>query len=44
MKTMDSHLNLETNVMMNREMQRAGGHIYKRFRIFKRMITPSPES
>lgn len=38
MKTLDSHLNLETNVMMNREMVRANGHIYKRFRIFKRMI------
>jgi hypothetical protein len=39
MKTLDSHLNLETNVMMNREMIRAKGHIYKRFRIFKRMIS-----
>ncbi len=39
MKTVDSHLNLETNVMMNREMQRAGGSIYKRFRIFKKPIT-----
>lgn len=39
MKTLDSHLNLETNVMMNREMMRANGHIYKRFRIFKRMIS-----
>ncbi|MCC6385475.1 MAG: hypothetical protein LC117_02540 [Bacteroidia bacterium] len=39
MKTMDSHLVLETNTMMNREMQRAGGHIYKRYRIFKKRIS-----
>lgn len=39
MKTLDSHLNLESNVMMNREMIRFNGHIYKRFRIFRRMIS-----
>jgi hypothetical protein len=34
MTTIDSHHELESNVKMRREMERAGGRIYKRFRIY----------
>jgi len=34
MSSIDSHHELESNHKMRREMERAGGHIYKRFRIY----------
>lgn len=38
MKTMDSHLILETNRMMCAEYEKWGGAIYKRFRIYKKSL------
>lgn len=35
---MDSHHELENNTKMRAEMQRAGGHVYKRFRIFRKQL------
>ena len=35
----DSHLELETNTKIHAEMQRMGGKIFKRFRIYKKPIT-----
>jgi hypothetical protein len=35
---MDSHHELETNARMRAEMERAGGHVYKRFRIFRKQL------
>lgn len=34
----DSHLELETNLLVRKEMERMGGIVYKRFRIFKKDI------
>jgi GNAT superfamily N-acetyltransferase len=34
----DSHLQLETNTKMHAEMERVGGKIYKRFRIFMKAL------
>ncbi len=34
----DSHLELETNTKVRAEMERAGGEIYKRYRIFKKKL------
>jgi GNAT superfamily N-acetyltransferase len=34
----DSHHELETNVKMRAEMEKAGGKIYKRFRLFHKML------
>jgi hypothetical protein len=31
---MDSHLELETNYLVRKEMERMGGVVYKRFRIY----------
>lgn len=36
MKVLDSHLELETNIQMRAEMEKMGGTVYKRFRIFKK--------
>jgi GNAT superfamily N-acetyltransferase len=38
LSTIDSHHELETNVKMRSEMERLGGRVYKRFRIYKKMI------
>lgn len=35
----DSHLELETNVKVRAEMERMGGKVYKRFRIFGKSLT-----
>jgi GNAT superfamily N-acetyltransferase len=41
---MDSHLELETNVKVRAEMERMGGKIYKRYRIWeKELLVPFPE-
>jgi hypothetical protein len=34
----DSHLELETNIKMRKEMERMGGEIYKRYRIFTKAL------
>jgi hypothetical protein len=34
----DSHLELETNHMVRKEMERMNGVVYKRFRVFKKPI------
>lgn len=38
MDCIDSHLELETNFRMRREMERMGGEVYKRFRIFQKKL------
>ena len=38
MKVLDSHLELETNTPMRAEMEKMGGTIYKRFRIFQKEL------
>ena len=38
MKVLDSHLELETNTKMRAEMEKMGGKVYKRFRIFEKDI------
>jgi len=40
MEFIDSHLELETNIGVRREMERMGGEIYKRFRIFQKPLHP----
>lgn len=37
-ETMDSHHEMETNLKMRAEMERAGGQIYKRYRIFQKSL------
>ena len=36
--TLDSHLELEHNIQVRAEMEKLGGKVYKRFRIFKKML------
>jgi hypothetical protein len=38
MKTIDSHLILETNEVMRAECENIGGSLYKRFRVFKKSL------
>jgi len=38
MEFIDSHLELETNVLMRSEMERMGGQVYKRYRIFTKRL------
>jgi len=38
MEFIDSHLELETNFRMRREMERMGGKVYKRYRIFQKEL------
>jgi hypothetical protein len=38
MRYIDSHLELETNHLVRREMERMGGTVYKRFRIFTKIL------
>lgn len=38
MHYIDSHLELETNRLVRKEMERMGGQVYKRFRIFQKEI------
>lgn len=38
MQTIDSHLILETNTLMRAECEHAGGEIYKRFRVYQKLI------
>jgi len=38
MEFIDSHLELETNFRMRREMERMGGEVYKRYRIFQKEL------
>jgi hypothetical protein len=35
---MDSHLELETNLKVRSEMERAGGEVYKRYRVFSKKL------
>jgi hypothetical protein len=39
-EVMDSHHELESNVKVRAEMERNGGVIYKRFRIFQKALQP----
>jgi GNAT superfamily N-acetyltransferase len=39
MKLMDSHLILENNQLMRSECERVGGTVYKRFRVYHKMIS-----
>ena len=39
MKLMDSHLILENNQLMRSECERVGGTVYKRFRVYQKMIS-----
>jgi hypothetical protein len=34
----DSHLELETNLLVRKEMERMGGEVYKRFRVFTKVL------
>ena len=36
--TIDTHLELEYNTLVRAEMERMGGKVYKRFRIFQKSI------
>jgi hypothetical protein len=36
MEIMDSHHEMETNVRVRAEMEKMGGQIYKRFRVFQK--------
>jgi hypothetical protein len=38
--TLDSHLELEYNHKVRAEMERMGGKVYKRFRIFQKELVP----
>jgi len=38
LETMDSHLILETNIRMRAECEKVGGKVYKRYRVYKKMI------
>jgi hypothetical protein len=38
-QVMDSHHELETNMKMRAEMERVGGTVYKRFRIYRKSLT-----
>jgi hypothetical protein len=38
MEFMDSHHEMETNVKVRGEMERMGGKIYKRFRVFQKAL------
>lgn len=39
--TIDSHLELENNTKVRAEMEKVGGRVYKRFRIFRKELTNS---
>jgi hypothetical protein len=41
--TLDSHLELEYNHKVRAEMERMGGKVYKRFRIFQKELVPPAE-
>jgi GNAT superfamily N-acetyltransferase len=41
MKTIDSHLELETNIKVRAEMEKMGGRVYKRFRIYTSNLYPA---
>jgi predicted GNAT family acetyltransferase len=34
----DSHLELETNTMVRKEMERMNGKVYKRFRVYRKEL------
>jgi len=38
LKYIDSHLELENNHKMRAEMEKMGGTVYKRYRIFQKML------
>jgi hypothetical protein len=38
LETLDSHHEMETNVRVRAEMERMGGKIYKRFRVYQKML------
>jgi hypothetical protein len=38
MEFMDSHHEMETNVRVRAEMERMGGQVYKRFRVFQKNL------
>ena len=37
-EVIDSHHELETNTKMRAEMERMGGEVYKRFRVFQKTL------
>ena len=41
LKHIDSHLELETNVKVRAEMEKMGGRVYKRYRIYQKEIKPA---
>lgn len=43
MGTLESHLVLETNKSMNAEYQRAGGEVFRKFRIYQKDLTAKSE-
>jgi hypothetical protein len=44
MKVVDSHLELENNTRMRAEMEKLGGIVYKKFRIFQRELNTAAET
>ncbi|HEX9902087.1 MAG TPA: hypothetical protein VGB72_04405, partial [Acidobacteriota bacterium] len=38
MKIMDTHHEMEANVRVRAEMERMGGRLYKKFRVFKKAL------
>ena len=42
LKFMDSHLDLEDNWKVRAEMERFGGKVYKRYRIFSKDLGTQP--
>jgi hypothetical protein len=43
LEILDTHHEMESNVRVRAEMERMGGVIYKRFRVFQKDLAPSPE-
>jgi hypothetical protein len=39
LKYIDSHLELESNLKMRAEMEKMGGVVYKRYRIFQKPLS-----
>jgi len=44
MEVIDTHHEMETNLRVRGEMERMGGKIYKRFRIYQKDLSPDPTS
>ncbi len=44
LEVLDTHHEMESNVRVRAEMERMGGVVYKRFRVFQKDLAPAPES